>query len=175
VGPFFGKFFKIKFDFLLKNSFLIFLRGSDPPPGYTHTQICFKIYFTGTFAGSPGYFSDSSSSSSSTGILCDVIQSIISALTEAALKALKDYIKSRLGRSAEDNSDILIQACQYLRADLNLTDSDHEIFETILNLENINKKSEFGFDLDAAWECIKDMFSSSLDDESTSSEYPSSE
>lgn len=93
-------------------------------------------------------------------------------MTKEALEALKDYIRSRLGRSAEDNSEILIQACQYLRADLNLTDSDHEIFETILNLENINQKSEFGFDLDAAWECIKDMFSSSLDDDSSSSESP---
>jgi hypothetical protein len=141
------------------------------------TQNSLKIFYlshTGCFAGSPSYYSSSDIvSSSSSGILCDIIKNIISTLTEAAIQALKDYIRRRLGRSAEDNSEILILACQELGSNPDLSDSDREVFETILNLEKIDPKSEFGFDLDAAWECIKDMFSDLYD--SSSSEPTSSE
>ncbi|CAG9812038.1 unnamed protein product [Chironomus riparius] len=126
----------------------------------------------GTFAGSPSYYptSEIPSSSSSSGVICDIVREIIRKLTDAALEALKDYIRRRIsGRSTEENPNILIEAFEYLKSNPNVTNDDRDIFEALLNLHTVEGKTEWGFDIDAAWECLKEIFSD-LWNESESSE-----
>ena len=68
---------------------------------------------------------------------------------------------------------MLVEAFEYLKSNPNVTENDKKIFETLLNLNNVVGKTEWGFDLEAAWDCLKDIFSD-LWNESESSEYSSS-
>lgn len=132
-----------------------------------------KNFFTqGIFAGSPGYYPSSAiESSSSSGFVCDVIRDIISRLSQASLEALKEYIRNRLrGRSADDEPNYLVEALAFLSSNPNVTEKDRSLFETLLNLQRIEYRTDWGFDFDSAWECLKEIFRDLWDEIVSSSE-----
>jgi len=66
------------------------------------------------------------------------------------------------GRSDELTTDskaqILNQVMGDFNADPQIPNSDKNIFETLLNLPNYSTTNQWGFDADAIWDCLLEIF-----------------
>ena len=60
--------------------------------------------------------------------------------------------------STDDKGTILNQIMSDFNADKQVPDDDKHIFDSLLNLPNFSGDGEWGFDPEAVWDCLRDIF-----------------
>lgn len=66
------------------------------------------------------------------------------------------------GRSDEITADAKVEMLNHVMADFHadaqVPNADKNIFDTLLNLPNYSTTNQWGFDPDAVWDCLLEIF-----------------